>query len=246
MRVNLDPAILLHQRPYRESSLLLEVFSREYGRLGMVARGARRSRGGLRATLQPCRRLLLSWSLRGELATLTGAESGGAAWPLAGDALFAMFYLNELLIRLLGRHDPHPALFDDYVATLNAMGTGPLAPTLRLFEKQLLQAIGYGLELGVEADGVTPVAAGQRYAYVVEVGAQPLGRQAPTEAVVVHGETLLALQAGTLSEPRTLAESRALLKSALARYTGNRPLKTPALVRSLRNVERPPMSQPEE
>lgn len=239
MRVNLDPCIVLHQRPYRETSLLLEVFSREHGRLGVVARGARRPRGQQRALLQPCRRLLMSWSLRGELATLTGVENGGKTWQLDGDALFAVFYLNELLMRLLGRQDAHPELFDDYVLTLDALNEGGMAPALRVFEKGLLQSLGYGLELTVEADGSTPIEPHGRYAYIAERGAERLGPEhPPADAVVVQGATLLALHRGELTAPRALSEARTLLQSILSRYTGPRPLRTPALIRSLRGVER--------
>src|SRR5690625_3050175 len=218
MRVNLDPCVVLHQRPYRETSLLLEAWSRKYGRLGVVARGARRPRGVQRAALQPCRRLLLSWSLRGELATLTGAENAGPVWGLKGDALFAVFYLNELLLRLLERQDPHPELFDDYVVTLDAMESGGLEAPLRLFEKWLLQATGYGLELFVEADGETPVAAGRSYAYRIGQGAVPSEGPIGHGEVAVHGETLLALKREQLESRRELAQARRLLQTALSHY----------------------------
>ncbi len=239
MRVNFDPSVILHHRPFRETSLLLETFSREHGRLGVVARGARCSKRNQRALLQPGRPLLLSWSLRGELATLTGAEAGGDAWPLAGDALFAMFYLNELLLRLLGRQDAQPDLFDDYVTALRALAEGPLAPALRLFETKLLQATGYALELGLEADGVTPVQAGRRYAYTVERGARRLAEdESPPEgAVAVRGATLQGLRSGALADDAARGEAKVLLQTALSRYTGPRPLNTPALLRELRQVE---------
>lgn len=237
MRVHLDPCVILHQRPYRETSLLLEAWSREYGRLGVVARGARRPRGGRRAALQPCRRLLLSWSLRGELATLTGTETAGPGWPLKGDALFAVFYLNELLIRLLGRQDPHPELFDDYVATLGAMEEGGLEVPLRIFEKRLLGAIGYGLELALEADGETPVRQDRSYVYKIGQGAIYQENPSWEDGIPLSGETLLALHEERLGTRRVLNQSRRLLQKALVQYTGPRPLETPAILRSLRSVE---------
>ena len=116
--VNLQPAYVLHQRPYRESSLLLEVFSRDYGRLGLVARAAKRARSPWRGLLQQFRQLLLSWSGRGELMTLAGAELADSGPSLTGRGLLSGFYLNELLMRLVQRNDPHPTLFEAYRSAL--------------------------------------------------------------------------------------------------------------------------------
>ncbi len=147
-RIEFEPAYLLVQRPYRETSQLLEAFSAGHGRLGLVARGARGPRSRLRGLLQPFTPLLLSWTESGELGTLTGAESGGAAPTLLGERVFHGWYLNELLIlKLLQRHDAHPRLYQDYVAALGELGGKQAEAALRIFEKRLLIELGYALPL---------------------------------------------------------------------------------------------------
>ncbi len=117
-RVSLQPAYVLHHRPYRDSSLLLEIFTPDHGRVGLVARGARSPKSRLYGVLQPFQPLLISWVGRGELATLSGAEANGPPQRLQGKSVISGFYINELLLRLLHRHDPHAALFDGYARTL--------------------------------------------------------------------------------------------------------------------------------
>ena len=163
-RIELEPAFVLHARPYRDSSLLLETFSRDHGRLGLIARGARSPRSRVRGLLQPFVPLLLSWRGRGELGTLTGAEAAGNFVPLSGSAAIIGFYLNELLHRFVHRHDPEPALFAHYGATLEriARESDP-EPALRIFEKRLLETVGYALELERESDSDTAIDPGARY-----------------------------------------------------------------------------------
>ena len=147
-RIDLEPAFVLHARPWREASLIVEAFSRVHGRLGLVVRGARRPKSRIHGLLQPFIPLLLSWRGRGELATLTGVEAEGGALPLAGSAAIVGFYLNELLLRFVHRHDPEPRLFDHYRATLGRVACeDDPEPALRIFEKRLLEAAGYALEL---------------------------------------------------------------------------------------------------
>ena len=145
MRVKLQPAWVLHSRPYRDSSALLEILSAEYGRMGLIGRGTRRrSRGGSEsALLQPFAPLLLSFSGRGELRTLTGVEAAGAALTLRGERLFSGMYINELLVRLLHRDDPHPRLFALYGQALEALSEhDPVDGILRRFELVLLDELG--------------------------------------------------------------------------------------------------------
>ena len=159
MRVPLHPCFILHQRPYRESSLIVEAFSSEHGRLGIVARGARRSRNTRRALLQPLRKVNLAWTMHRELGTLTDAESADTALPPSGSGTIAAFYINELLIRLLHRHESHPELFDAYELALRELASvqKDSQEVLRLFEKRLLTALGYGLVLDRDVISGEPI-----------------------------------------------------------------------------------------
>lgn len=232
LRVELEPGFILHHRPFRDTSLLLEVLSQAHGRVGLVARGARGSRSRLRPVLQPFRPLLLSWQLRGELGTLTGAEAAGSAQPLpAGEALLALYYVNELLLRLTARLDPHPGLFDAYGEAVHALrAPGSPAPALRRFEKLLLDVLGYGPDLDFDNSG-QPVAAGRSYRYHPGSGLTPCADD--TEGALL-GSSLLALAAGELTEGRALADARRLLRAALDVHLDGRPLKTRELLRQLR------------
>ncbi|HET7674686.1 MAG TPA: DNA repair protein RecO [Gammaproteobacteria bacterium] len=232
-RASLEPAYILHQRPWRDSSLLIEAFSRRHGRVGLIARGARRSKSKQRALLQPFQPLLLSWTGRGDLATLAGVEAAAAAMPLAGSALFCGFYLNELLMRLLHRHDPHPRLFDDYAAALAGLaGSIDEEVALRLFEKRLLAACGYGLNLTSDIMSGEAVKADREYEYVLEQGPRVCGQGAG--GLVLGGSSLLALAADRLDDERVLREVKKLLRAALDMYLGGKPLKTREVLRALR------------
>jgi DNA repair protein RecO (recombination protein O) len=226
-RATLEPAYLLNRRPYSDSSLLLEAFTREHGRVGLVARGARGAKSRLRGLLQPFNPLLLSWNASGELATLTAAESAGPALVLAGERVFYGWYLNELLLRLLQRQDAHPALFEAYALAVQQLpGEAEHAQdALRLFEKALLAEIGYGLLLPDD------LRADLRYHYDDDNGPQPAAAQ---DASAYSGASLIALRDGQLDTPQARSESRRLLRTALAAQLGNRPLQTPLLLREMR------------
>ena len=231
----LQAAYILHQHDYRDSSLLLEVFAREHGRIGLVARGARAPRSRIRGLLQPFQPLLLSWSGRGELGTVTGVEAaaafGGTA-RLAGAALYSGFYVNELVLRLLARHDAHPELFDAYAETLSGLQTEPQRP-LRLFEKHLLETLGYGLLLDHEAASGEPVDAAAEYLYALESG--PTRCTATTVGQLrLSGRSLLSLAAEDLSDAQSLADSKRLLRAALDLYLGGRALKTREVFAAMR------------
>ena len=229
--VSLQPAYVLHQRPYRESSLLLEVFSRDYGRLGLVARSARRARSPWRGALQQFRPLVVSWTGRGELMTLTNAELAEQGPTLSGRGLLSGFYLNELLMRLVQRHDPHPTLFEAYRLALTGLGeAGREEVVLRLFEKRLLDIIGYALALEAEPDTGQPVTPGTRYRYRLEHG--PVAeREGGRDGVAVNGETLLGLAREELETPDVLREAKRLMRYVLGAYLGDRPLNSRELFR---------------
>lgn len=228
MRYELEPSYILHARPYRESSLILEALSREQGRVGLVARGARGSRSRWRNALQPFRPLLLSWSQRGEMGTLTGADQVASPPPLAGEPLFCGIYANELMMRFLQRSDPHPVLFDRYRDLLGflAVGESPQGP-LRLFEKQLLESAGFGLQLAFEHGSERPIDPGHWYQYVPESG--PVRREpGKDDDVLVSGKALLALQSGAIDVEHQ-RELKRMMRRLIAHYLGDRPLKSQSL-----------------
>jgi DNA repair protein RecO (recombination protein O) len=223
-RARLQPAYVLARRPYRETSLLLEVFSQHHGRLGLVARGARGTRARTQAGLEPFCPLLLSWSEAGELATLTAAEALGPPLALSGERVFHGWYLNELLLKLLPRHDPHPGLYGDYAWTLEQLPGQRAEAALRIFEKRLLAALGYALPLAA-------VDAALKYRYSAERGLEPLPAAA---AEGCSGASLLALGEERLDSPEVLRQVRGVLRAALAHRLGGQPLATPRLLRAVR------------
>jgi DNA repair protein RecO (recombination protein O) len=228
LRVELEPGFILHHRPFRDTSALLEVFSRDHGRVGLVARGARGPRSRLKGLLRPFQPLLLSWQLRGELGTLTGAEAAGPSGPppAGGDALLGLYYASELLLRMTGRLDPHAPLFDAYATTVAVLTSGqPVAPQLRRFELGLLEALGYGLDLARDAagDALDPAAS---YRYDAAHGLT----RCRGDAGALSGESLLALARDHLAEPRQLADARRLLRAALDAHLDGRPLRTRELL----------------
>lgn len=228
-RVTLEPSYVLHGRPYRESSALLEVFTRGHGRLGLVARGARGSRSRWRNVLQPFRPLLLSWNLAGELGTLTGAEQVASPPALAGDPLFCALYVNELLMRFLQRLDPHPELFEDYGAMLGDLAAGRSPqPVLRVFEYRMLNSAGFGMQLEHEADSSRGIRADAWYRYLPESGPVRCEPDAPGAAELVSGAALLALKSG---EPGAehLQELKALMRKLIRHYLGDKPIKAQQL-----------------
>lgn len=232
-RIRLAPAYLLHHYPWRETSRVAEIWSREHGRMGLVARGVRRPRSPYRGLLQPFMPLLVSWSQRGELGNLVGLETAGQQTPLRGRQLMAAFYLNELALRLLPRQDPQPQLYDSYARTLEALALpGRSAPALRIFEKQLLASLGYGLNLERAVTVDAPVLAEQQYLYDLDSGPIPV-TMTRGSGLLITGRALLALQHEQLEDPDDLKAVRRLLRAALMRHLGDRPLKTAGVMRAL-------------
>lgn len=227
-RVLLDSAYVLHRRDYRESSLILELFTPRHGRIGLIAKGARRGRRGLAPALQPFVPLLVSWCGRAELATLSHAETAGSGIRLRQTALFCGFYLNELLVKLLPGHDPHPELFIAYRTGLKALAAGEDAEaTLRGFELSLLEGLGYGLQLMADAKSGEAIQADRLYTYRIDAG--PV--LAPDQDGAVRGATLLALRERRFDAPETRAEAKRLMRRIIAHHLEGRTLKSRALFR---------------
>ena len=222
-RIDGARSFLLHTHPYSETSLVLDVFSRDHGRLPILARGARRPRSALRGTLIGFQLLELGWFGGGEVKTLAKAEWCGGAPMLQGRCLLLGYYLNELLLKLLQREDAHPALFDSYEEAVRSLAGGAVdAPELRRFEKALLKEIGYGLTLHQDADG-EPVMRDQRYRYFVERGLIAVDG---AEGFTLSGKTLLDMDLDDYSDPQTLSESKLLMRQLVAHQLGDKPLQS--------------------
>lgn len=224
-RVDGAAAFLLHAHPYSETSLILDVFAREYGRLAVLARGARRPRSAMRGVLLAFQPLELGWFGGGEVKTLAKAEWVGGLPFLNGKSLLLGYYLNELLLKLLPREDAHPTLYDAYAEALAALAQGATETAeLRRFEKALLRELGYGLALDREAGSGAAIRSDGLYEYQIERGIVPAGGESPR--LTFAGKTLLDLAADNYSDPRTLAESKLLMRQLMSYYLGNQTLQS--------------------
>ena len=229
MRFSLEPAYILHSRLYRESSLLLEALSREHGRVGLVARGARSVKSRWKNMLQPFRPLLLNWTQRGELGTLTGADQVASPPALAGESLFCGLYANELMVRFLYRSDPHPGLFDIYQHLLTQLAAeNKTQPLLRVFEKQLLQAAGFGMQLDHESGSDRVISADAWYVYKSELGPVRCDHGQEQDAALVSGSALLALKSGQI-EDHHLKELKQLMRRLIRNHLGGKPIASQSL-----------------
>lgn len=235
MRVSQSPAFILHHRAYRETSLLLDIFSRDHGRLTLVAKGARKNKKQPRGLYQTHRSLYLNWSQRGEIGTLTGIEANGPPFNLSGSLVISVFYLNELIVRLLHRHEPHPELFDAYARTLTRLAHGEEEDiALRYFEKQLLESIGYGLVLEQDIDTGEEIVSEKNYYYRIDKGPS-LAASGAESSVVIAGVTLLALCHENFQDDTPRKGLKDLMRLTLAGYLGERPLKSRQLYREYMN-----------
>jgi DNA repair protein RecO (recombination protein O) len=239
MRIDNEPAYVLHTRQWRESSLLIEILSANYGRLGLLARGVQGpKRHVLRAALQPLQYIRVDAVQRGELAQLRSAEALDAAPKLVGEATLAAFYINELVLRLAPRQDPAPELFEAYGAARMRLGDGTsLAWTLRRFERDLLEALGFGLTFDMDGDGaaIDPAA---RYRLDPEHGPRRLlsDRGHGDRSDAATGRALLALAADQMPEQDDLAGLRRALRPVLLHLLGGRGLKSWELLGELGRI----------
>ena len=231
MRVSRVAAFTLHSRPYRESSLLIDIFTREHGRVTVLAKGIRKLKSRQRSALIPFSLMSVGWSGKGELPVLTQAEHDGPVIVLPGQQRLCGFYVNELLVKLLHKHDPHGELFDAYSGLLNILANGAdMEMHLRLFEKTLLKELGYALELEHESDGSTRIDPQAIYQYVPMYGAVRVDR-ASSNVLTVRGTTLLAL-AGEKLDKKDLDESKQFMRSVIGHYLGQYRINARSLFRT--------------
>jgi DNA repair protein RecO (recombination protein O) len=228
-RIQLEPAYILHARAYRESSLLLEALTRDHGRQGLVARGAKRPKSRWRGILQPFRPLLISWSSRSDLGTLIAADQVAAPPTLEAQSLYCGMYLNEILVRLLHRSDPHAEVFEKYRDVLARLATGETPqPVLRIFEKQLLESIGFGLQLDHVHESSVQIRTDGWYEYLPEGGAVEKKRTPANEQRLVSGRALLALRSESL-QSEDLPELKRMMRRVMRYHLGEKPLASQAL-----------------
>ncbi len=234
MRVTLHPAYILHRYPLSETSLILDVFTQDYGRISLVARGARQPKSRFRGLLRPFTPLHLSWSGKTELMSLSAAEPSTGVYTLTGAALLSGFYLNELLVRLLPRSDPYSHLFTCYQQTLHALQhPDALELNLRLFERELLLELGFGLSLHTEAITGEAVHPERNYTFVLEQGLVETPHTGSSQPVF-PGKQLLAFHHGQLTEPEDLRVARQLMRLALSALLGNKPLRSRDFFRAVK------------
>jgi len=243
-RAEHEPGFVLHAYPYKETSLIVEAFTRRFGRVGLLARGARRPRSMLRGVLLAFHPLRMTWSRSAELGTLISAEWAGGLPTLAGPGLMCGFYINELLLRLLPREDPHEALFDAYAEALARLTAGASltrpaagaaqAAVLRSFERRMLAELGYAPVLDRDAASGAEIQPAKHYAYEAERG--PVETSRTNGESVICGRTLLDMAADNYDDARTREESRRLMRALIGERLGGQTLHTRAVLSELQDL----------
>ncbi len=239
-RVDGEQAFVLHSYPFRETSLLVELFSRRFGRVAVLAKGARRPRSVLRGTLLAFQPLAVGWAGKGEVRTLMKAEWRGGQPLLAGEAIFCGFYLNELMLRLLPREDAHDALFEAYAEALDRLARGAVAaPVLRNFEKRLLKELGYALTLDREPVSGASLDPEAMYRYEPERGPVAVGaggRTGGADGLLFSGRALLEIAREDFRDPQTLQQGRLLMRLIINHRLDQRPLQSRRVFESLQEL----------
>jgi DNA repair protein RecO (recombination protein O) len=251
--VEADEGFVLHSYPYRETSTIIELYSRAHGRLALIAKGARRPKSSLRGVLQAFQPLSFTWFGKSELKTLKQAEAARIYPQLSGAALLSGFYLNELLMKLAHREDAHEALYEMYDTTLRQLheysrpaaqegspnaAARQIAPVLRQFEKCLLAELGYGLMLDHDSQDA-PIVAEARYAYVLERGPVRLAsgnRAGQGAALELQGKSIIDIARDDYRDPVTAAEAKQLMRHVLNHHLNGVELHTRQLIRELQQT----------
>jgi len=235
-RVQQQPAFILHHRPFRDTSQILDVISHDHGKLSLVARGSRGVRSRLKGILRPFMPLSVSWVIKSDLGTLTGAEVHGAPLSLYGDALLSGFYINELILHFLHRHDPQPEIFDAYVQTIQALAAAgdEVAPCLRQFEIELLRQVGYALNLDYEYGSQQALDKEQYYDYRVEQG--PVAVSRTDGPLIFTGAMLVAIGEQQFARPDVLQAANRLLRDVVAFHLGGKELKSRKVLQEMRRL----------
>ena len=228
-RVTLQPAFILHGRDFRNTSRLLDVFTQDYGRISLVAKGARSASSKSHGILQPFSPLIISWTGKGEVQTLTGVESVKSAISINGKHVMSAYYINELLQRLITQHDPHPELFVHYQQALEQLNNGNDELALRRFEKNLLAEIGYGINMEYDADNGLQINENTTYYYDVEKGPIKTNNTDDNDFFIFSGQTLIDMANEKFTSLKNQKEAKQLMRIILNYHLGGKPLKTRSL-----------------
>lgn len=243
-RVQLQPGYILHHRPFRESSQILDIVTRDYGRIALVARGSRGSRSRLAGILRPFLPLRVSWVAKSDLGTLTGAEAVGPPAGVRGDALMSAYYVNELLLNFLHRDDPQPEIFELYATLITSLvRTAGVAAKLRSFELELLRLLGYAVNLEHVSGTQDALLAQQPYEYRMEQG--PVAVERDDGELVFPGAMLVAIAAQRFDEPDTLRAATRLLREIIAFYLGGKELQSRKVLLALHRSRMVPVDDKE-
>ena len=234
-RVLAQPAFILHSYPYKETSLIIDVFSRQFGRIALVAKGAKRPHSQLRGALQTFQPLTLSWSGKSDLQVLTAAEWVGGMPPLEKNALLCGFYLNEIIVKLLQRDDPQPLLFDEYVSTLNQLAhIEPVPVLLRKFELNLLKMAGVVNDLSYCTQQRCRVVPEALYVVDPEAGTRPATDS--ENGIKVNGKTLIDMQMANYTDATTQTQSKLLMRALLSHHLHGNPIHTRQILMDLQKL----------
>ena len=223
-RVQQQPGYILHHRPFRDTSQILDILTRDHGKIAVVARGSRGSKSRLAGVLRPFLPLRVSWVAKSDLGTLTGAETGGPPVGMVGDAVFSAYYVNELLLHFLHRYDPQPEIFALYEEVVRALAsTDNIAASLRSFELEFLSLLGYAVNLGHEFGSHEALLAEQNYEYRMEQGPVSVQRTGP---MVFKGEVLSGIGEQRFDNPDILRAANRLLREVVGFHLGGKELKS--------------------
>lgn len=231
---DLQLSFVLHTRPWRETSMLVDIFTENHGKLCLCAKGIRNKKAPKRSLLQPLTLLYMSWKGRGDLATLITVEAAAPAIKLSSTSLYSAFYINELMVRLLHRHDPHPQLFHQYHNALEQLvDSKNLEQSLRVFELQLLTAIGYGLTLTSDMNG-EPLESSTHYllhkdGLFQRIDTTTIHELQPT----FEGRHLISIAKHNWQESGVLVSAKRLLRIVLKSLLGDKPLQSRNLFRRM-------------
>ena len=242
MRVNTQAAYILHKRAYRETSQIIEVFTRDYGRLSLMSRGSRAAKSKTSGLLQLFQPLVISWQGRGELPFLNSVEMAKCKPPsLKAKSLLSAMYINELLVYLLHKNDVHENVFDRYHELLFTLQQSQkLEPVLRVFEKELLASLGFGMNLECDADTGVPLDKATQYAYHFEHGPVASSTGQSLNCPVLSGESLINFNRGVLDNPQQCTEVKMLMRYVLSQHLGSKKLNSRALFRRSSTVTKNP------